>query len=402
MASFQLPQSAAARVALTAGIIIVTTLLQWMIYPWVGPRTPFLFFLPALVLTSIAMGWMPGLMVLLAGLVNASLVLLPMGAPDVPDIPDRMVLLAYSMISLVLVFTCGRLSLTSKRAAEAEQRLNLAQEDAGIGLFEINLVERSIHASPSLWRLIGRTPSDSQTRMDEWEKLPLTDEIARIYHELHQRAQEGNAIYEREHPVVLPDGSTRWLLSKAHFERDPRRGAVHIRGASIDVTERKRIDTLLDNTRAELMQQLTDLQGLHELSTKLLAITDLHQQLQAILETAVDFHGADLGLISLIQDSGMLEVEASMGFSEEALGLLARVPLGTGACGNACSLKRRVVVQDTESEELFGPYRAVSRSEGFRAVHSTPIINLSGEVMGALSVHWRMPRKPTERDIRLA
>ena len=59
-------------------------------------------------------------------------------------------------------------------------------------------------------------------------------------------------------------------------------------------------------------------------------------------------------------------------------------------------------MQDTETDELFAPYRAMSRMEGFRAVHSTPIINLSGEVIGTLSVHWDVPREPTEREIRLA
>jgi signal transduction histidine kinase/ActR/RegA family two-component response regulator len=255
-------------------------MLQWAIYPWVSARIPFLFFLPALVLTAATLGRAAGLFILLAGLLNGTLMLPPTGQFNVGSTADRIVLLAYVTVGIVLLYFCGNMSLSKKRALVAEQRLNRAQE--------------------------------------------------------------------------------------------------------------------------ELMQQLADLQGLHELSTRLLAITELRQQLQVILEAAAGFQGTSRGLVSLLQGGALLEVEASVGFSPEALARLVHVPLGAGACGKACALKRRVVIRDTEADELFAPYRPLARAEGFRAVHSTPIVNLAGEVMGALSVHWDEPRVPTEREIRLA
>jgi GAF domain-containing protein len=75
---------------------------------------------------------------------------------------------------------------------------------------------------------------------------------------------------------------------------------------------------------------------------------------------------------------------------------------GAGACGIACLERRRVVVKDTERDECFAPFRHVATHEGFRAVHSTPLLSHAGEILGAISVHFATPRSPTAREIRLA
>ena len=46
--------------------------------------------------------------------------------------------------------------------------------------------------------------------------------------------------------------------------------------------------------------------------------------------------------------------------------------------------------------------REMARADGVRAVHATPLISRDGEMLGALSVHFPTPRKPTEREIRIA
>ena len=38
---------------------------------------------------------------------------------------------------------------------------------------------------------------------------------------------------------------------------------------------------------------------------------------------------------------------------------------------------------------------------GFRACHSTPLFTRNGRVIGVLSVHFRAPHRPSERETRL-
>ncbi len=77
------------------------------------------------------------------------------------------------------------------------------------------------------------------------------------------------------------------------------------------------------------------------------------------------------------------------------------VPPGSGCCGTCFAQRQRIVVEDTETDPLFEPYRELARQAGFRAVHSTPLITRSGKIVGVLSTHFRQPHRPSDREIHL-
>src|SRR6478735_12550183 len=82
--------------------------------------------------------------------------------------------------------------------------------------------------------------------------------------------------------------------------------------------------------------QVKALSRLHELAMMLAGMPEPQPALQAILETLVDVHNADFGLLSLYDDAmKCLTPGASLGFDEAALQSLARVEPGAneGACG---------------------------------------------------------------------
>jgi PAS domain S-box-containing protein len=127
--------------------------------------------------------------------------------------------------------------------------------------------------------------------------------------------------------------------------------------------------------------------------------------LEAVLETIVEAHTADFGLLSLYDPaSKCLTTAASIGFDDDALECLSTVGPGSnaGACGCAFATRERVVVHDVEEDSRFEESRAVARTVGFRAVHSTPILTRAGEALGVISVHFKTCRQPTESEMQLA
>jgi signal transduction histidine kinase len=150
-------------------------------------------------------------------------------------------------------------------------------------------------------------------------------------------------------------------------------------------------------------RELSDVNELHELSMALASIPSLAEQLRLILSTFARMHRASRGLIS-IYDSGRntLRVAASLAFGPRSLDALREVKVGEAACGIACLEETRVVIEDTERDPRFAPFREIARDEGFRAVHSTPLVSRNGQILGALSVHFDEPRRPSERELRLA
>jgi signal transduction histidine kinase/CheY-like chemotaxis protein len=150
-------------------------------------------------------------------------------------------------------------------------------------------------------------------------------------------------------------------------------------------------------------RELSDLRDLHELSTTLASIPNLTDQLSLIVSTFTRMHGAKQGLIATFDSArSQLEVAASVGFTPRALANVSGMNGGSGASGLACSERTRVVIEDTETDARFAAYREAARTETFRAVHATPLIGREGDVLGALSVYFSEPGRPTDRELRIA
>jgi len=140
-------------------------------------------------------------------------------------------------------------------------------------------------------------------------------------------------------------------------------------------------------------RELSDLRELHELSATLASIPTLPEQLQLILATFARIHGASRGLIATCDsDGGRLKIAASVGFGlhGQDIGALTTVD------------KSRVILTDSGQDPRFAEFRALSRAGDVRAVHATPLIGLDGQVLGALTVYLPEPRRPTDRELRIA
>jgi signal transduction histidine kinase/CheY-like chemotaxis protein len=150
-------------------------------------------------------------------------------------------------------------------------------------------------------------------------------------------------------------------------------------------------------------RELTDLHELHELSATLVSVPKLSDQLKLILSTFARMHRAESGLISIYDARrDRLEVAASVGLDPRTLEQLKDRRGGEGACGIVCAEKTRVVVEDVAADPRFAESREITRAEHIRAVHSTPLIGRDGEILGALTVHFPTPRRPSERELRIA
>ncbi len=217
--------------------------------------------------------------------------------------------------------------------------------------------------------------------------------------------KEGRPVFNREIVIERPDGTRRNVLPypRPLLDRKGRvTGAVNM---LVDVTESKRSAAELASTKDDLALQVRVMTRLHDLAMQLAETSELQPALQAVLETLVEVHGAQHGLVWLHEPvSGRLEISASVGFPASVLCQLNRIrpgPVGS-ACGNSFAGRKRIVIGDTELDPTFEAYRELARSVGVRALHSTPILTRSGQILGVLSVHFDAPRVPSERERKLA
>lgn len=217
--------------------------------------------------------------------------------------------------------------------------------------------------------------------------------------------REGRCVRGIEIIIERPDGSRRNILPHPEPLRDATGAAVGAINMLVDITDRKKTEIQLAAMKDDLALQVKALTRLHKLAIQLAGTLDLNVALHAVLETIVEVHGADFGILSLYDPvSGCLCPNASIGFSQAALKTVQYVKpeMDVGACGTAFATKKRAIIEDVETDFRFACYLPFARMTGFKAVHSTPILTKTGDILGVISVQFKGCRKPTHHEMQLA
>ncbi|HEY9023333.1 MAG TPA: DUF4118 domain-containing protein, partial [Burkholderiaceae bacterium] len=105
--------------AVAFGLALAAAVLQWSVRPLVGPKIPFLFFLPAIVAAAALAGRGAGVFVTLVGFASALRWLLPAGGGWPDEFGDELSLLIYLALGLALAALGERLRASSERASDA-------------------------------------------------------------------------------------------------------------------------------------------------------------------------------------------------------------------------------------------------------------------------------------------
>jgi PAS domain S-box-containing protein len=362
MSGRRLPLSALRGYGVSLAATALAVVLQISMSHWIGPRVPFIGFWPAIALAAVAGGRGPGWVPLAVGLLSAAWVLPPDQSLRVEAPEDLVALGLFLLIGPLVVEFGARMRHIADRASAAEERLVMAIQGTGIGVFDIDLVSQTAYCSPALARLVHLPVSSGTVPLARWIERAPPELVAESRSHLSQQLRERARSYERELQVAQADGSPLWLLLRVHVTWSNDR-AVRLRGACVDITERKAIESRLAQAQAELRQKVDDLDQLHELTTRLFDAGSLREQLEMILRTLARLNGAPRGLIRLVDPaSGWPQVEASVGFDEPPV--------------------------EPPGED--------------RRVHRTPLLSLAGQALGELALYFDEPREPTERERALA
>jgi len=127
---------------------------------------------------------------------------------------------------------------------ESEELLELAQEAAGLGIFEWLVPAGTLKLSPKFISLYGLADFDG--RYESWLKSVYREDIARVVNDIDivfaSRAREMQAEFR-----ILSgfDGALKWMESRAIIFYDEQGSPLRVVGVNVDVTERKRAITQL-------------------------------------------------------------------------------------------------------------------------------------------------------------
>lgn len=115
-----------------------------------------------------------------------------------------------------------------------------------------------------------------------------------------------------------------------------------------------------------------------------------------------DIEGTRGSVLLLDDDGRYLRHLVAPALPEALRRLIDGFEIGPAAasCGTAAYRGESVIVEDTETDPLWSPYREVARTHGLRACWSTPIFDRQRAVLGTFAIYLRVPARPTPRDKR--
>ncbi|MBF0570265.1 MAG: PAS domain S-box protein [Candidatus Omnitrophica bacterium] len=170
-----------------------------------------------------------------------------LGAVDYISKPyQKEELLARVAVHLALRQTEKQLQneLTERKAAEHSLRfniaeLNLALKSAGMGVWQLNLVEGKRIFDYQVCFLLGIDPATFKGTKEEFLERIHPQDREKITTSLANTINSGKA-YEIDYRAVWPDGSVHYIATRGELVRDDNGAPQMINGIIWDTTERKR------------------------------------------------------------------------------------------------------------------------------------------------------------------
>ena len=155
--------------------------------------------------------------------------------------------------------------------------------------------------------------------------------------------------------------------------------------------------------RDELALDLSANARVRELTRCFVRHGHLSALLHAALNAAIEVTRADFGNIQLMDPAGTLRIVVQQGFCPSFLEYFDEVHDGKAACGTPIRMRQRVLVEDVTQSPIFQDARTIEvlLDAGVRSVQSTPLISRGDELLGMLSTHYRVPGRPSDRELRV-
>ncbi|HME54600.1 MAG TPA: PAS domain S-box protein [Candidatus Lokiarchaeia archaeon] len=151
---------------------------------------------------------------------------------------------------------------TEEALQNSEERLQLAQTNASIGVWDWNTRTNKLNFSPELERLYGLEPGSIKT-YEDWRSRVLSDDISDVETKRDESVAK-HTQFDLEFRIRHSSNQVRWINAKGGASYDYDGEVNRITGINIDITERKHLQEELliarDKLEARVKARTIDLE----------------------------------------------------------------------------------------------------------------------------------------------
>ena len=214
------------------------------------------------------------------------------------------------MVTTYLDVTARRMEQRS--LAESKERMQLAIESSGAGIWEIDIVTGSLKWDAQQYRIYGLEPRPDDLTYAFWASQVLPEDLVVTEAKFREAVQSGT-LFESTFRITLPTGELRYIQALGRSRRNEDGAVVYMIGINRDVTAEETYAESLKQARnvardAALAKSLFLANMSHEIRTPMNAILGLIQLLGNTALTANQFdyvekiEGSAKSLLGLLND----------------------------------------------------------------------------------------------------
>ena len=119
---------------------------------------------------------------------------------------------------------------------ESSQRFAIAADSAGIGVWELDAVEKRLRWDDWMYRIYGIARTQPVATYRAWLNTLHREDRPRVVAQI-RAAFRGSGSFDSEFRIIRPDGEVRYVKAASRVVRDPDLPGLRMTGVNFDITE---------------------------------------------------------------------------------------------------------------------------------------------------------------------
>ena len=168
----------------------------------------------------------------------------------IPPIMFGLAAIAARRFSLDHGAVLSQLADRQSALADIERKLSIVVEASGDGVFELDLLDDHIQASPNWLAMLGYQPHVDEPAELRWRAFVHPDQIEQVAEDFRAHFRGETPCAATEMRLRCKDGTYKWVLARARLVSRTVEGLPwRIVGTTIDLSERKALEQQLSDAR---------------------------------------------------------------------------------------------------------------------------------------------------------
>lgn len=138
---------------------------------------------------------------------------------------------------------------TEEALRKSEERWQLALRGNNDGIWDWNLKTEEIFFSPRWKEMLGYHEQEVCDHLVQWNQRVHPDDLPWVMKAIREHLDQKTPFYITEHRVQCKDGSYKWILDRGQALWDEQENVVRMVGSYTDISDRKRAEQEVKQTR---------------------------------------------------------------------------------------------------------------------------------------------------------